>query len=258
MVGRPSKETFLRMLRENTLKNCPVTDEDAKRAVFIYGRDIGAIRGKTTRRTPRHVPGVEAIVQVPDNILSTHGRVTLSFDIFFVDKIAFLVTIARDIRFVTTECIPSREYTNVTAALGQVVNPYKLRGLQIVLAHCDDEFKGLYAAIMDFGILLNPAANNEHVPEVERVIRTIKERNRSSVNALPYTKYPKEFKKALIANAVTWINMFPHADGISNVLSPRAIVTGMTPDYNIHCRVPIGTKCEVHNDPKQELHLQSR
>jgi hypothetical protein len=30
-------------------------------------------------------------------------------------------------------------------------------------------------------------------------------------------------------------------------VSPRTIVTGVTPDFATHCRVPIGAHCEAHN-----------
>ena len=115
----------------------------------------------------------------------------------------------------------------------------------------DAEFSSMKDLIMqEHGIVLNPSAANEHVPEVERAIRVIKERNRASVSGLPYVQYPKVLKRALVANAVTWINMFPHADGVSNIISPRTIVTGLVPDYAVHCRVPVGSYCEVHDDPR--------
>jgi hypothetical protein len=42
--------------------------------------------------------------------------------------------------------------------------------------------------------------------------------------------------------------MFPHADSISKTMSPRTIVTGVTPDFATHCRVPIGACCEAQNE----------
>ena len=44
------------MIRENQLQNCPITVDDANHALKIYGPDIAALRGKTTRTTPVHVP----------------------------------------------------------------------------------------------------------------------------------------------------------------------------------------------------------
>ena len=43
-----------------------------------------------------------------------------------------------------------------------------------------------------------------------------------------------------------WLNMFPRADGISNILSPRALITGMSADYNCHCCLEFGDYVQTH------------
>jgi hypothetical protein len=117
------------------------------------------------------------------------------------------------------------------------------------MMHADEEFTSLRDPLLTLdGIGLNIAATNVHVPEIERVIRTIKERNRTTVSGLPFKHYPKLLKLELIKQAITWLNMFPHDNGISTTLSPRTILTGTTADYGTHCRVPIGAYCEVHNE----------
>ena len=252
MVGRPSQATFARMIQQNLLRNCPIGIEDAKRALRIYGPEVNALRGKTVRTTPKRAPGFEVIAEIPQDILSLHKEVTLCIDFFFVDGITFLTTISRNIRFITVEFMHDRIIQkSVVPSITRVVNLYKARGFQVKMIMADDEFKSMKNSVMnEHGILLNTTSANEHVPEIERTVRVIKERNRASVSGLPYTAYPKELKRALIVNAVTWINMFPHADGLSNVISPRTIVTGLTADYAIHCRVPIGSYCEIHDNPR--------
>ena len=42
--------------------------------------------------------------------------------------------------------------------------------------------------------------------------------------------------------------MFPRKGRISQKLSPRTIIDGSLPDFNIHCRVPFGAYCQVHRD----------
>ena len=50
----------------------------------------------------------------------------------------------------------------------------------------DDEFSVLKDKIRQLGdTTLNTAAANDYVPEMERAIRVIKERNRAAVNTLP-------------------------------------------------------------------------
>jgi hypothetical protein len=249
LVGRPSHATFINMIQKNLLKNCPVTVDDAKHALKIYGSNIAALRGKTTRTTPKHVPS-DQLQPLDASFMNAHGDVTLCFDIFFVDGFAFVATVSRNLRFLTVEYIPSRTIlTHVLPCLKRVNNLYKARGFKITMTHADEEFTSLRDPLLALdNIRLNIAATNEHVPEIERAIHTIKERNRSTVNGLPFKHYPKILKLELINQAVSWLNMFPHTDGASNTMSPRTILTGTTADYVTHCRAPIGAYCEVHNE----------
>ena len=45
-----------------------------------------------------------------------------------------------------------------------------------------------------------------------------------------------------------WLNMFPAHDRVSNVLSPRCIMTGQTCDYKLHCMAQLGEYVQVHED----------
>ena len=54
-LGTPSITDFKAIVRSNTIKNCPVTLEHISTAEQIFGPDIGALKGKTTRRNPQPV-----------------------------------------------------------------------------------------------------------------------------------------------------------------------------------------------------------
>ena len=43
----------------------------------------------------------------------------------------------------------------------------------------DGQFEPLRGNLAELGIVLNTASNDEHVPEIERQIRTVKERTRA-------------------------------------------------------------------------------
>ena len=45
-----------------------------------------------------------------------------------------------------------------------------------------------------------------------------------------------------------WLNSFPSNNGISDVLSPRAIVTGSSLDFNKHCQIEFGSYVQTHED----------
>ena len=125
------------MIRENQLQNCPITVDDANRALHIHRTDIDALRGKTARTTPDHVPSNQ-IRPLPSDILEAHRNVTLCFDIFFVDGLAFVATVSRSLHFLTVEYIKSRTIlTHVFPCLKKVNNMYKARGFQIIMTHAD-------------------------------------------------------------------------------------------------------------------------
>ena len=50
MIGRSLHTFFIKIIRDNLLKDCPITTVDANIALSINGPNRDAIRGKTTRQ----------------------------------------------------------------------------------------------------------------------------------------------------------------------------------------------------------------
>ena len=73
--------------------------------------------------------------------------------------------------------------------------------------------------------LLNTTSAGELVPEIECRIRVIKERVRAEKASLLYTYYPIVMVVSMNNFVVTWLNVFPLANGIWN-MSPRLIISG--------------------------------
>jgi len=55
-IGRPSQQQFEKILIKNLIRNCPVTINDAKRALLIYGPNVAALKGNTTKGPTKLVP----------------------------------------------------------------------------------------------------------------------------------------------------------------------------------------------------------
>jgi hypothetical protein len=111
----------------------------------------------------------------------------------------------------------------------------------------DGQFETIRGDLAEMQVTLNTVARGEHVPEVlERHIRTIKERARSVYNTLPFTKIPGRMVAELVYYSVFWLNSFPAQDGISNTLSPRAIVIGSHVDFTKHCKLEFGAYVQAH------------
>ena len=83
-VGYPSARDFKNIISKNLILNCPVTAGDVARAEKNYGKDIHALKGKTTRTKPK--PVVIDYLVMPKNILENNKNITLSIDIMFVNK----------------------------------------------------------------------------------------------------------------------------------------------------------------------------
>jgi hypothetical protein len=93
-LGRPSQQHFEHLLANHLINNCPVTADDAKRAITIYGPDPATLKGKMTKHKGQHIPTFDPI-QVPQFVLEHHKNLTLCEDFFFVQGIPFLHTISR-------------------------------------------------------------------------------------------------------------------------------------------------------------------
>ena len=62
-MGAPTVENFKHMLKTNLITDCPVTTKDVNVAEKIFGPDIGALKGRTTRLRPSVVREDE--IEVP-------------------------------------------------------------------------------------------------------------------------------------------------------------------------------------------------
>ena len=58
------------------------------------------------------------------------------------------------------------------------------------------------------GVMLNACSADEHVPEIERFTRTLKEGIRALLASLPFEKIPHCSVSALVRHASEWLNVF--------------------------------------------------
>ena len=72
-------------------------------------------------------------------------------------------------------------------------------------------------------IEVNTAADWEHAGVIERGIKFINQRCRSTWAIMPFKQLPESFVIHLFF-LVMWINSFPATQGISEKLSPRKII----------------------------------
>ena len=245
-IARPSEADFLSILNRNLIRNCPLTVDDAKRASIIYGPELAAIKGKTTRSAAaKHVPTFQA-VPIPAHVAAHHLNLTACIDFLFIQGIAFLHSISRKLGFRTLAQVPNRAKATMLKETRSIINLYHARGFTVNDIHADSEFECIRNDILPTDMNIVPA--DSHVGEIERSVRTLKERIRSTVHGLPFKRLPKLMIKELGKHGVQNLNRFPWKNGMSQDVSPNTIVTGKpAPDYN-NMRIEFGAYAQVFED----------
>ena len=251
IIGRPSIRSYLDIVDKKRLKNNPVTRKDVVRAERIWGPDVGSLIGKTVRHG-QHGVRIE-IEPIPREIMENHRNVTLAGDIMKVNKVPFLVSISQNIKFGTVEAINNQKAKTILLAVQNIRRLYRSRGFRVRVMKMDGEFECIRGELADMQITLNIVSRNEHVPEVERRIRTIKERSRSVYNMLPFKKIPMQMTVQMVYNCNFWLNVFPPTPGVSDPISPRELLTGLEIDYNKHCQLEYGTYAQVHEEHNNSM-----
>lgn len=69
IIGWPSTRDFITYTEKNMIPNCPITEADILFAEDIFGTDVGALEGKTTRRKTRQVQ--TALEDLPNGMQET-------------------------------------------------------------------------------------------------------------------------------------------------------------------------------------------
>jgi hypothetical protein len=127
---------------------------------------------------------------------------------------------------------------------------YKLQSFTITTLLCDGE-SGIYAEniyIESQGVRVNPASKSEHVPEIERAIRLIKERVRIIWNGLPYKLCSTLVVHLVIKYCVGMINLCPKSNSANGTMSPKEMFTGRKISVKNECKLAFGAYVQVHED----------
>jgi hypothetical protein len=245
-IGRPSQAQFEVILRNNLIRNCPVTVDDARRPIIIYGTDRASVQGKTVKKKGAHVPTFSA-VKIPALIVKDHEKVMLATDFFFVQGLPFIHTISRKIKFCTVT--PVKNQKKAVLLLEEtktVLDLYQAQAFTVVDIHANMDFECIQNEVRPR--LMNLNAHDDHVGEVKRSIRTIKERVHAYVHSMPFKQLPKMMVVELVRRVVLVLNQFPALDGVSDTLSPLTIMTGkLNPDYH-SMKVKFGTYVQVFEE----------
>ena len=147
---------------------------------------MARLKGAATRQGTHGV--VAGRCEIPRDFYRLNKFVTLTADVMFVCGIPFLVTCSRSIKYNTSEYIPTQAAGQLAKSLMKVVYGYARGGFVVNFMLMDGEFEKI-KDVLPF-VEANTTAAQEHVPEIERRIRTIKERVRATTSKFPFNPIP--------------------------------------------------------------------
>jgi len=216
--------------------DAPVTIDDALAAEDIHRKILGGLKGKTLYQKGKIVKGSRPIT-LSIRIMERYQNVILSIDVMKVNKIPFLITISKHIKFGTVQLLSNMVGSTMLDGLTKTYAIYFRRGFRIKEIHGDGQFEVLRRDTANlFKATLNVCSENEHVPEIERFIQTIKERIRCTWNMMLFTLMSVLLVVRMVLIAVFWWNVFCPKGGISPTMSLQMIVLGKGLNFSTRCR----------------------
>ena len=166
------------------LVNCPITQRAIHIAKDIYGPNLGSLKRKTICRTLPHLPS--GVDPVPSAFLERHPGVTITVDILFINNIPFLLSMSRGLKFMAIEAFLNRQIKTIKEKIRTICTLYHDHGFGVESIYADSEFEPLRP---DFPCI-NTSDADDHQPDIERAIRTIKDWVCSTYHMLPFKYIP--------------------------------------------------------------------
>ena len=138
----------------------------------------------------------------------------------------------------------NRKIITIFKALKAMHNYYLQRGLKIVFIKGDGEFKPLEVMMPElYGApKLNLASASEHVPEIERKIRVIKEQVCAVMYGMPFNAVPPIIVVRAVLFVTKQLNSFPVKSSVNYSL--KQIMSGELVHYKF-CSMPFGVYCQI-------------
>lgn len=119
IIGFSTLRNYLHIIDNNMIRNFPVTRTDVQNAEIIFGKNLGSLKGNSHRITPKQITVHES--PLLNEIIRPHRKIILSIDVMTVNKIKFLVTISRNIKFSTVGVLKNGKDLQVYDGITKVV-----------------------------------------------------------------------------------------------------------------------------------------
>ena len=251
----PSSNMMKQFIKNGLITHTSISERDFDAADEIFGAAPEQVKGKST--APSQKRDTSSQVQLNDIKFDIDKRIKLYIDIMYISGIFFLHTKSKDLDYITIHYLPDKKIPTIAKKLKYVVKRYISRGFTITDVFGDNEFNHDKYRSLFMPANLHVCATGEHVPIIERSIRTVKERARSATVELPFETIPRIMIISLLEGVERWINAFPTSNISHNSLSPATIVEGRQNPRDDVLRIPFGLYALVYTGTSNTMNSRS-
>ena len=126
-INHPSKDKFVRVIKDNWIRNNPITVGDVRRSHNIFGPPLPPIKGRTRYKESSRIPDTD-IVQIPKFLYNDLKNVTLCVDFHYVNGIDAFHSISRRIDYRTVTLPLSCSRVSIMKEINDIHKIYNARG----------------------------------------------------------------------------------------------------------------------------------
>ena len=188
------------------LKTFPISVTYIKNAHVIFGPGIGSLRVKTVRKNRNSDVRLCGNPQT-DKIKDESNWINCWSNVCQQDPVRDITW--ENVKFATIENVVDQKAATLLKSLRSIKSVYINKNIFIKKLYVDSEFEVLRDALQGEGITLNNTAADGQVPQIERQVKMVKERVRSTWNSLPYKKISDRMISCMVENAVFFLNALP-------------------------------------------------
>ena len=174
----------------------------------------------------------------------------------FVGGLPFLVTSLRNIKMATEAFVPTRTARQLANSIMKVVHIYSHRGFVVNISLLYMEF----VKVTDLCKLVEviTTAAQEHIPNIERLIRLIRDRLRCITYYFHFTSVPNMVLIHILYSVNMMLNEFSRESGVTGYFSPRKLVIGRTINCLKDCHADIDVYVDSSTDVMVTYNLTPR
>jgi hypothetical protein len=238
-LGYPSEKEAVHIVQDGNVMNVPYTAADVRRFYDIYGAQVAALRGKTTRQH-----AVQVAVEDRE-LREQRTRQVLVSDVMHACGHKFLVTLCSPLELTVISNVANQSKETMGTAMQGQINLLRSKGFEPEQMHVDPH-KTLVSLDGAFpGIPMDISGAGDHLDKIDSKTRRIKETMRSVIAGLPY-KLHSDRGKDLATYAVHRMNT-RRTEALPDNVCPRVKFTGVKPDFKKEFGLAFGDYVEAYN-----------